>query len=95
MVTVKKDRSVKIALDARVLNHAIDKDKHQMSNLESLVKFREVFDFIDDISIVTKRTENHHLDKVREIMKIDNAELQLKAGKCKIEENEIEWLVSM
>ena len=30
VITVKKDRSVKIALDARALNQAIEKDKHQM-----------------------------------------------------------------
>ena len=37
VITVKKDRSVKIALDARALNHAIDKDKYQMPNLENLL----------------------------------------------------------
>ena len=36
-ITVKKDRSVKIALDARALNEAIDKDKYQMPNLENLL----------------------------------------------------------
>ena len=34
---VKKDRSVKIALDARALNNEIVKDKYQMPNLEHLV----------------------------------------------------------
>ena len=58
-----------------------------------LAKFREVFLFIDDILIVTKGTKNEHLDKVREILKtLDNAELQLKAGKCKIAQSQIEWL---
>ena len=37
MITVKKDRSVKIALDARILNQAIEKDKYQMPNLENLL----------------------------------------------------------
>ena len=37
VITVKKDRSVKIALDARALNHAIDRDKYQMPNLENLL----------------------------------------------------------
>ena len=169
VITVKKDRSVKIALDARALNRAIDKDKYQMPNLENLLdmvaekldsengeawfssvdmtyaygqiplhlltakhcnfqiiggestgtyryvtgfyglsvmptefqkvmdmllaKFREVFVFIDDILIVTKGTKSEHLDKVREILKtFDYAELQLKAAKCMIAENEIEWL---
>ena len=36
-ITVKKDRSVKIALDARVLNQAIDKDKYQMPNIDNLL----------------------------------------------------------
>ena len=37
VITVKKDRSVKKALDARALNKAIDKDKYQMPNLENLL----------------------------------------------------------
>ena len=37
VITVKKDRSVKIALDARALNQAIEKDKNQMPNLENLL----------------------------------------------------------
>ena len=41
VITVKKDRSLKIALDARVLNRAIDKDKYQMPNLENLDKVAE------------------------------------------------------
>ena len=37
VVTVKKDRSVKIAVDARALNKAIDKDTNQMPNLDILL----------------------------------------------------------
>ena len=37
VISVKKDRSVKIALDARALNHEIDKDKYQMPNLDNLL----------------------------------------------------------
>ena len=37
VITVKKDRSVKIALDARALNNSIAKDKYQMPNLENLI----------------------------------------------------------
>ena len=36
-ITVKNDKSVKIALDARALNNEIVKDKNQMPNLEHLV----------------------------------------------------------
>ena len=58
-----------------------------------LARFREVFVFIDDILIVTKGSKQEHLDKVREISKvIDDTELQLKAGKCKVAKQEIEWL---
>ena len=47
-----------------------------------LAKFRDVFKFIDDVLIVTKGTKSEHLDKVREILKtLDDAEIQLKAGK--------------
>ena len=37
VITVKKDRSVKIALDVRALNKAIDKDKYKVPNLENLM----------------------------------------------------------
>ena len=37
MLSVKKDRSVKIALDARALNQAIEKDKYQKTKLENLL----------------------------------------------------------
>ena len=37
MITVKKDKSVKIALDARALNESIAKDKYQMPNLDNLI----------------------------------------------------------
>ena len=169
VITVKKDHSVKIALDARALNQAIDKDKYQMPNLDNLLgmvaekldnengeawyssvdktyaygqvplhpltakhcnfqiiggestgtyrfvtgfygltvmsrefqkvmdlllaKFREVLVFIDEILIETKGTKSEHLDKVREILNAMNeAKLQLKAGKCKFGKQEIGWL---
>ena len=38
VVTVKKDKTVKIALDARSLNNAILKKKYQMPNLGNLMK---------------------------------------------------------
>ena len=38
VITVRKDRSVKIALDARSLNIAIMKEKYQMPNLDSLME---------------------------------------------------------
>ena len=38
VITVKKDRSVKIALDARALNKAIVVDKYQMPNWENLME---------------------------------------------------------
>ena len=37
VLTVKKDNSVKIALDARALNESIAKDKYQMPKLEKLM----------------------------------------------------------
>ena len=37
VITVKKDKSVKIALDARAFNQSIVKDKYQMPNLERLI----------------------------------------------------------
>ena len=38
VITVKKDRSVKIALDTRALNKAIVNDKYQMPNSENLME---------------------------------------------------------
>ena len=37
VITVKKDKPVKIALDARALNQSIAKDKYQLPNLENLI----------------------------------------------------------
>ena len=37
VITVKKDKSIKIALDARVMNENIKKDKYQMPNLDGLM----------------------------------------------------------
>ena len=39
VVTVKKDSSVKIALDARALNQAVDKVKYQMPNLGEFARY--------------------------------------------------------
>ena len=37
VITVKRNKSAKIALDARALNKGLIKDKYQMPNLEHLV----------------------------------------------------------
>ena len=37
VITVKKDKLVKIALDARALNQSIAKDKYRMPNLDNLI----------------------------------------------------------
>ena len=43
--------------------------------------------------MVTKGTKKSHFCKVREFLKtLDDAKLQLKAGKCKFAEKEIQWL---
>ena len=36
-ITVKKDKSVKLAIDSKVLNKAIHKNKYQMPNIDSLI----------------------------------------------------------
>ena len=49
--------------------------------------------YIDDILIVTKGTKQQHMNKVREVLKIlDDANLQLKAEKCVVAQESIEWL---
>ena len=46
-----------------------------------LAKLREVFVITKDLLIVTKRTKDEHLEKVREILKtLDHADLQLNPG---------------
>ena len=37
MITVKKEKSVKLALDSKILNKAIHKNKYQMPNIDSLI----------------------------------------------------------
>ena len=38
MVTVKKDQTIKLALDSKVLNKAIHKNKYQMPNIDTLIE---------------------------------------------------------
>ena len=38
VVTVKKDQTIKLALDSKVLNKAIHKKKYQMPNIDTLVE---------------------------------------------------------
>ena len=38
VITVKRDKRVKVALDARQLNNAIKNDKYQMPNLDNLME---------------------------------------------------------
>ena len=38
VITVKKDQSIKIALDSPILNKAIHKNKYQMPNIDSLIQ---------------------------------------------------------
>ena len=37
VITVKKDQSIKIALDSKILNKAIHKNKYRMPNIDSLI----------------------------------------------------------
>ena len=38
VITVKKDQSIKIAFDSKILNKAIHKTKYQMPNIDSLIQ---------------------------------------------------------
>ena len=59
----------------------------------TLANINSVFVYIDDILIVTKGTKQEHVNKVKEVMRVlDDANLQLKAGKCIIAQESIEWL---
>ena len=59
----------------------------------TLAKINSVFVYINDILIVTKVTKQDHINKVRDLFKIlEEANLQLKAEKCTIALESIEWL---
>ena len=59
----------------------------------TLANVSSVFMYIDDILFERKGTKQEHLEKVREIVKnLDEANLQLKAEKCVIAKECIEWL---
>ena len=49
VITVKKDQSIKLALDSKVLNKSIHKNKYQTPNIEVL---------IDSVSQHLKNTQN-------------------------------------
>ena len=38
VITVKKDQSIKIALDSKILNKAVHKNKYQMPNIDALIQ---------------------------------------------------------
>ena len=40
IITVKKDHSIKIAVDSKILKEAIHKNKYQMPNIDSLIQTR-------------------------------------------------------
>ena len=49
VINVKREQSVRIALDARSLNNAIQKEQHQMANLENLMEqITEIFNSRED-----------------------------------------------
>ena len=52
-----------------------------------------VFVNIDDILILTKGTKQQHMNKVREVLKVQgDANLQLKAEICVVAQECIEWM---
>ena len=61
----------------------------------TLANISSVFVYKNDILIVTKGTKQDHINKVIQVMEVlDEAKLQLKARKCIIAQERIEWLVS-
>ena len=48
---------------------------------------------IDDILFVTHRTEDEHIEKVKEVLKrLDEANVSLKLDKCTSAAEDIEWV---
>ena len=58
VITVKKDKSVKLALDSKILNKAIHKNKYQMPNIDSLID--TISQHIND----SKRGENVYFSTI-------------------------------
>ena len=59
----------------------------------TLANINSVFVYIDDILIATKGTKQEHVNKVKEVMRVlVDENLQLKAGKCIIAQESIEWV---
>ena len=57
-----------------------------------LASINTVYVYTDDILFVTKGTKQEHVNKVREVMRVlGDANLQLKARKCIIAQESIEW----
>ena len=57
-ITVKKDKSVKLALDSKVLNKAIHKNKYQMPNIDSLID--SISQYIND----SNQGDNNYFSKI-------------------------------
>ena len=40
LITIKRDKTVKIALDSKIRNHSIHKNKNQMTNIDNLLDIK-------------------------------------------------------
>ena len=59
----------------------------------TLAGISNTFAFFDDILIVTHGTEEEHIQKVEEVLKrLDEANVNLKLGKCNFAASEIDWV---
>ena len=73
-ITVKKDKSVKIALDAKELNKAIVKGKYQITNMDPLIDYwRNSWKSLKGSPGLHRLTCNKRLAKFRWILRLLNS----------------------
>ena len=71
IVTVKQDTTIKIAMDSKVINKAIHKNKYQMQNIDclmdniaqSILEFSHESEVFFPLSIYDTRIANYHSTK--------------------------------
>ena len=96
VITVKSDKSVKIALDSRKLNDSCIKMRPHMPNMEELLNQISVEitrDRMDDIIVVTRGNKQDHEKKLFNVLnKLEKAGYRASKKKSEFFMNETKWL---
>ena len=57
VITVKRDKTVKLALDSKILNKSIHKNKYQTPNIDNLIIYNNDMPNIDNLQPHHKRQQ--------------------------------------